>query len=42
MSCDVVGLPFKAHTNYGTWSIDFDSDYLKLIVKQIAAYGPNI
>jgi hypothetical protein len=23
MSCDVAALPFQAHSNYGTWSIDF-------------------
>ena len=23
MSCDVAALPFQAHANYGTWSIDF-------------------
>ena len=29
MSCEVAVLPFKAHANYGTWSIDFDSYWLK-------------
>jgi hypothetical protein len=24
MSCEVAALPFQAHANYGTWSIDFD------------------
>ena len=23
MSCEVAALPFQAHANYGTWSIDF-------------------
>ena len=23
ISCDVAALPFQAHANYGTWSIDF-------------------
>ena len=23
MSCKVATLPFQAHANYGTWSIDF-------------------
>ena len=27
MSCDVVALPFQAHANYGTWSLDFDLNY---------------
>ena len=27
MSCEVAVVPFKAHTNYGTWSIDFDFTY---------------
>ena len=22
MSCEVAALPFQAHANYGTWSID--------------------
>ena len=24
MSSEVVALPFQAHSNYGTWSIDFE------------------
>ena len=24
MLCEVAALPFKAHANYGTWSINFD------------------
>ena len=24
MSYDVTALPFQAHANYGTWSIDFE------------------
>ena len=24
MSCDMAVLPFHAHANYRTWSIDFD------------------
>ena len=24
MSSDVATIPFQAHANYGTWSIDFD------------------
>ena len=24
MSCEMAELPFQAHANYGTWSIDFD------------------
>ena len=24
MSCEMAALPFQAHANYGTWSIDFD------------------
>ena len=31
MSCDVV--PFQAHANYGTWSIDF-AEFLKIIGAQ--------
>ena len=27
MSCDVAALPFHAHANYGTWSIDFASNH---------------
>ena len=23
MSCEMAALPFQAHANYGTWSIDF-------------------
>ena len=23
MSCEMAVLPFQAHANYGTWSIDF-------------------
>ena len=26
MSCEVASLPFQAHANYGTWSIDFASN----------------
>ena len=26
MSCEVAALPFQAHANYGTWSIDFDQN----------------
>ena len=26
MSYDVTALPFQAHANYGTWSIDFDQN----------------
>ena len=26
MSCEVIALPFEAHANYGTWSIDFVSN----------------
>ena len=25
MSCEVAALPFHAHANYGTWSVDFGS-----------------
>ena len=25
LSCEVAGLPFQAHANHGTWSIDFCS-----------------
>ena len=28
MSCDVAALPFQAHANYGTWSIDFAITYI--------------
>ena len=24
MACEVAALPFQAHANYGTWSVDFD------------------
>ena len=27
MSSEVAALPFQAHANYGTWSIDFDYFY---------------
>ena len=27
MSYDVAALPFQAHANYGTWSIDFGLEY---------------
>ena len=27
MSCDLAALPFQAHDNYGTWSIDVEKDY---------------
>ena len=26
MLCDVTAFLFRAHANYGTWSIDFDID----------------
>ena len=26
MSWDVTALPFQAHVNYGTWSLDFEKD----------------
>ena len=29
MSCDVAALPFQAHANYGTWSIDFSAKIQK-------------
>ena len=28
MSFDVAALPFQAHANYGTWSIDFGTKFL--------------
>ena len=31
MSYDVAALPFQAHDNYGTWSIDFGAMYWWLI-----------
>jgi hypothetical protein len=27
MSCEGTALPFEAHANYGTWSIDFAPVY---------------
>ena len=30
MSCEVAAFPFQLHANYGTWSIDFDCDSIKL------------
>ena len=27
MSCEVAALPFQAHANYGTWSLDFGAYY---------------
>ena len=30
MSYDVAALPFQAHANYGTWSIDFELNILSL------------
>ena len=32
MSCDVAALSFQAHSNYGTWSIDF-SQTIKILKK---------
>ena len=32
MSCDVAALPFQAHDNYGTLSIDFDFQHHNLII----------
>ena len=29
MSYEVAALSFQAHTNYGTWSIDFDTNIVK-------------
>ena len=37
MSCEVAALPFKAHANYGTWSIDFGSNWSKIVFKQNTA-----
>ena len=31
MSCDVAVLNFQAHANYGTWSIDFDSNKIQAL-----------
>ena len=30
MSCEVAALQFQAHANYGTWSIDFYVQYIKV------------
>ena len=30
MSCDVAALPFQAHANYGTWSINFGLDKINI------------
>ena len=36
MSCNVAALPFQAHANYGTWSIDFDQfSHDTLMIKMI-------
>ena len=32
MSCDVAALPFQAHANYGTWSIDSYCDKQEKII----------
>ena len=32
MSCEVAALLFKAHANYGNWSIDFDVYILYWVV----------
>ena len=34
MSCDVAALPFEAHANYGTWSIDFEYALVILYLPQ--------
>ena len=31
MSCDVAALPFQAHANYETWSIDFGTNNTKAV-----------
>ena len=36
MPCEVAALPFQAHANYGTWSIDFGATDLQArITKKI-------
>ena len=30
MSCDVAALPFQAHANYETWSIDFGTNIIHM------------
>ena len=36
MSCEVAALPFQAHANYGTWSIDFGATVLQArIIKKL-------
>ena len=37
MSYEVAGLPFQAHANYGTWSINFTKCYKKYIY----TYAPS-
>ena len=33
MSFEVAALPFQAHANYGTWSIDFGLDCFGAIMR---------
>ena len=36
MSCEVAALPFQAHANYGTWSIDFAIGFFA--IKRISTF----
>ena len=41
MSCEVAALPFQAHANFGTWSIDFKKEHLNKFVFSILCNCPN-
>ena len=38
MSCKVTALPFQAHANYGTWSIDLETNSTLLSISNIMVY----
>ena len=51
MSCEVAELPFQAHANYGTWSIDFENRrtvlillalYINIHTKHLSAFFKNV
>ena len=42
MSCDMAALPFQAHANYGSCSIDFDSKCVYILRIQYIIHGTSI
>ena len=42
MSCEAAALPFQAHANYGTWSIDFGTGFVYESLKPNERMGVSL